>query len=146
MKKIVLAVDESEMTECAAEWIVTNIKFEAGDELHLVHVTKAFQKSSDDSVMDKLHARFTCLDGVSLVRKLIQEKESVGFSVGAALVEYIEMVLEKERILDAESKLTLVLGSRERGFFQRAFLGSVSEYCTLNSPCPVVVVKMPVKT
>jgi len=36
----------------------------------------------------------------------------------------------------------LIVGSRELGFFGRAFTGSTSDYCMYNCPCPVIVAKM----
>lgn len=35
----------------------------------------------------------------------------------------------------------LVVGSRGRGAFKRALLGSVSSYVTHNAPCPVVIIR-----
>jgi nucleotide-binding universal stress UspA family protein len=37
----------------------------------------------------------------------------------------------------------LVIGSRGRGGFKRALLGSVSDYVVRNAPCPVVVTSHP---
>ncbi|TKY52463.1 Universal stress protein A protein [Spatholobus suberectus] len=42
--------------------------------------------------------------------------------------------------LDAD---TLVMGSHGYGFFKRALLGSVSDYCAKHAKCPVVIVKHP---
>ncbi|XP_056164080.1 universal stress protein A-like protein [Syzygium oleosum] len=52
----------------------------------------------------------------------------------------------KEAICEAAEKLDiqlLILGSHGRGAIQRAFLGSVSDYCVHNAKCPVLVVKRP---
>jgi nucleotide-binding universal stress UspA family protein len=37
----------------------------------------------------------------------------------------------------------IVIGSRGRGGFKRALLGSVSDYVVRNAPCPVVVTSHP---
>lgn len=37
----------------------------------------------------------------------------------------------------------IVIGSRGRGGFRRALLGSVSDYVVRNAPCPVVVTSQP---
>ncbi|KAF8033070.1 hypothetical protein BT93_D1842 [Corymbia citriodora subsp. variegata] len=52
----------------------------------------------------------------------------------------------KEAICEAAEKLDvqlLILGSHSRGAVQRAFLGSVSDYCVHNAKCPVLVVRKP---
>jgi nucleotide-binding universal stress UspA family protein len=41
----------------------------------------------------------------------------------------------------AEGADLLVVGSRGRGTFARALLGSVSQRCAMHAPCPVVIVR-----
>jgi len=60
------------------------------------------------------------------------------------LCTYIEKMMDKNNKAmgeDLAKEFTLVVGSRELGFFSRTFLGSTSEYCVNHCPCPVVVVK-----
>nr|GMD24893.1 universal stress protein A-like protein [Ipomoea batatas]GMD27725.1 universal stress protein A-like protein [Ipomoea batatas]GME19201.1 universal stress protein A-like protein [Ipomoea batatas] len=50
----------------------------------------------------------------------------------------------KEAICEAVERLNvhlLVLGTHSRGALQRAFLGSVSNYCVHHAKCPVLVVR-----
>ncbi|EOA25108.1 hypothetical protein CARUB_v10018416mg, partial [Capsella rubella] len=50
----------------------------------------------------------------------------------------------KEVICNAVQKLKadmLVMGTHDYGFFKRALLGSVSEYCAKRVRCPVIIVK-----
>lgn len=59
-------------------------------------------------------------------------------SAGRAICHYLEKMSEV-----AADDVLLVLGSRELGFFKRAFIGSTSEYCVRNCHCPVSVIKLP---
>ncbi|KAF3495391.1 hypothetical protein DY000_02056898 [Brassica cretica] len=50
----------------------------------------------------------------------------------------------KEVIRNVVQKLKadmLVIGTHDYGFFKRALLGSVSEYCAKRVKCPVIIVK-----
>lgn len=60
-----------------------------------------------------------------------------GASIGESLCAYAE-----DQAIEDPSMI-LVIGSRELGFFDKAFLGSVGEYLVKNSSCPVLVVKSP---
>jgi nucleotide-binding universal stress UspA family protein len=44
--------------------------------------------------------------------------------------------------VSADSNVVLVLGTRELGFFSRAFLGSVADYCVHHASVPVLVVRL----
>ncbi|OMO51886.1 Universal stress protein A [Corchorus capsularis] len=55
----------------------------------------------------------------------------------------------KDKICEASEKMgidLLILGSRGLGMIQRAFLGSVSDYCAHYAKCPVLIVKPPKET
>jgi nucleotide-binding universal stress UspA family protein len=61
-------------------------------------------------------------------------------SSGAAICEYVKNLPSKR-----DDDLILIMGSRELGFFKRAFLGSTSEHVVRNCHCPVMIVKLPHK-
>ncbi|XP_027350908.1 universal stress protein PHOS32-like isoform X1 [Abrus precatorius] len=51
-----------------------------------------------------------------------------------------EVICEMSEKLGAD---VLVMGSHGYGFIKRSFLGSVSDYCSQNVKCPVLIVKNP---
>jgi nucleotide-binding universal stress UspA family protein len=66
--------------------------------------------------------------------------EHPGAEVETRVIEGHPAPVLIEAALDAQ---LLVVGSRGHGAFAGMLLGSVSEHCVSNSPCPVVVVRHP---
>ncbi|SDL20129.1 Nucleotide-binding universal stress protein, UspA family [Glycomyces sambucus] len=62
---------------------------------------------------------------------------------GQVQVERTTVMGHPARVLTeaAEGAALLVLGGRGRGGFKGMLLGSVSQHCVANGPCPVVVVR-----
>ena len=60
-----------------------------------------------------------------------------------AIAEFVTETITDLQGKDASVKpnVILVMASRGMGQVQRWFVGSVSDYCVHNCPCPVVVVK-----
>lgn len=72
--------------------------------------------------------------------------EAVGQAVGPeSTVRVRPLVVQghpADALLDAAKGADLlVVGSRGRGGFASALLGSVSQHCTFHAPCPVVVIR-----
>ncbi|MEU2164056.1 universal stress protein [Streptomyces chengbuensis] len=76
-------------------------------------------------------------------RGLVEEVRDVLGESGASQVhERLVRGDAAEVLLDAaEGAQALVVGSRGRGGFRRALLGSVSHQCAIHATCPVVIVR-----
>ncbi|MEU2110853.1 universal stress protein [Streptomyces sp. NPDC019507] len=76
-------------------------------------------------------------------RGLVEEVRDVLGESGASQVhERVVRGDAAEVLLDAaEGAQALVVGSRGRGGFRRALLGSVSHQCAIHASCPVVIVR-----
>ncbi|XP_062026799.1 universal stress protein PHOS34-like [Rosa rugosa] len=162
MKKIVVAVDESEESMHALSWCLGNLSSQKATAaantstslvllyvkppppLHSSYDAAGYMFSKNDVVaaMEKY--------GNDMINSVMQRAEAVykNFNVNANV--NIERVVgsgdPKDVICSAVEKLradTLVMGSHGYGFFKRALLGSVSDYCAKHVECPVVIVKHP---
>ncbi|GLT71907.1 hypothetical protein SLA2020_438910 [Shorea laevis] len=86
--------------------------------------------------------------GNELVNSVMERTEAIIRNYGTNInVERITGSGDaKDVICSTVGKLgadTLVMGSHGYGFFKRALLGSVSDYCAKHVKCPVVIVKHP---
>jgi nucleotide-binding universal stress UspA family protein len=155
-RTVVVAVDDSETADYAFKF-ATETLLKANDHLRLIHC-QPFHEVEDVAVgafaaVPIYSAGKVDENSVAVAKKYAKKchdlkianyKEDIILedgSVGAAICNYIERLPQK-----APEDVILVLGSRELGFFGRAFLGSVSEHCVRNAHCPVTIVKLPKKT
>jgi nucleotide-binding universal stress UspA family protein len=152
-RMVVVAIDDSSSSMNAFEWAVKNL-LKPEDHLRLIHV-QPFHEVTDviasaEMAVPIYSAGKVREDSLEIAKKFAKICRELGIkdfkediiledgSAGAAICEYIEALPQKK----AED-VVLVLGSRELGFFKRAFLGSVSEHCVRHAHCPVVVIKLP---
>lgn len=151
-----MAIDRSETASHAFEYVVEHIR-RPQDHLRLIHV-QPYHEVADVvsgghmSAVPIYSAGKVRQESIDIAQKYAAKCKNLGIedfkediiledgSSGAAICEYIEGFSASEK-----ASATLVLGSRELGFFGRAFLGSTSEHCVRHCPCPVLVVKMPKK-
>jgi nucleotide-binding universal stress UspA family protein len=157
-RTVVLAVDDSETARHAFDWAVSNLLNKEHDHLRLIHV-QPFHEVTDviasaEMAVPVYSAGKVREDSLNIARKYAKICKETGIlnfkediiledgSAGAAICEYIEGMKKESK----EQQITLVLGSRELGFFGRAFIGSTSEHCVRHCSCPVVVVKLPPKS
>ena len=152
-RRIVVAVDEGEESTHALSWCLANVVSSSGaqDTLVLLHVRRPRPVYA---AMDS--------SGYMLSSDLMASVERHANAISAAAVEKakhicaayphvkVETVVEggdpRDVICDATDKMgadLLVMGSHGYGLIQRAFLGSVSNYCAQNCKCPVLIVKRP---
>jgi len=155
--RIVVAVDESEESMYALSWCLTNLLSQetktnntvvllyvkppppayssldptghlfAGD---VVATMEKYSRDSANSVMNRAEEVYRGFNTTT-----IKLEKKIGSSGDAKNV--ICVAVEK---LGAD---VLVMGSHDYGFFKRALLGSVSDYCSKHVKCPLVVVKRP---
>ncbi|KAL2535489.1 Adenine nucleotide alpha hydrolase-like superfamily protein [Forsythia ovata] len=148
-RKIVVAVDESEESMYALSWCLRNLlsqnrkptttlillyikpPLDVTGYLFAGDVIATMEKHNSDltnSVMSRAEAIYKNFEPTVKVEKKIGSGDA------------------KNAICLAVEKLgadILVMGCHDYGFFKRALLGSVSDYCAKHVKCPLVVVKRP---
>ncbi|KAL5714298.1 hypothetical protein ACHQM5_016279 [Ranunculus cassubicifolius] len=159
LKCVVVAVDSSEESMKSLRWALDNLKFESPSTatLHILTVQpppslssginpgaipfggpkfsevpafaaaiEAHQKRISDAIID--HALKICED----------EKTQINIETKIVVGDAKEVICQVVEQLKAD---LLVMGSHSYGPIKRMFLGSVSNYCTNQAQCPVMVVK-----
>eukprot|EP00270_Netrium_digitus_P003314 TRINITY_DN137_c0_g1_i2.p1 TRINITY_DN137_c0_g1~~TRINITY_DN137_c0_g1_i2.p1 ORF type:complete len:171 (-),score=43.89 TRINITY_DN137_c0_g1_i2:137-649(-) len=150
MKKIIVAVDQSEESTHSLKWALENI-IQPTDRVHLLHaqpypaiyagiVGRAGLSVSPGVIASlKKHEEEISLQILKEAKALCDEKK--------INVEFDVIVGEpRESICDAVDQLgadLLVMGSHGYGAIKRALIGSVSNFCVHHAKCPVVVVRKP---
>eukprot|EP00475_Leptophrys_vorax_P031844 TRINITY_DN4852_c0_g1_i1.p1 TRINITY_DN4852_c0_g1~~TRINITY_DN4852_c0_g1_i1.p1 ORF type:complete len:172 (+),score=34.30 TRINITY_DN4852_c0_g1_i1:112-627(+) len=120
-------------------WTSENLNVLHGDSTSKVHDdSKSIMANHRECVDRSLLDRKIVTTGITVSEVVLCQNDSVEFSAGSAICEYVESLMD---LVDVES-CHLIVGSKEKGFFEKAFLGSVSEYCVKHAVCPVTVVKM----
>ncbi|XP_010523981.1 PREDICTED: universal stress protein A-like protein [Tarenaya hassleriana] len=150
-RKIVVAVDEGAESMNALSWSLANL-FPSGSDNTLI----LLYVKPPPPPYSSLDATGYMISGnmMEAVEKYGSELvESVMARAQAVCRKFTSHILvqrvvgrgdAKEVICNTVEKLradTLVMGSHGYGFFKRALLGSVSEYCAKRARCPVIIVK-----
>ncbi|KAI3467077.1 hypothetical protein Pfo_023740 [Paulownia fortunei] len=148
-KKVMVAIDGSEFSLYALEWTLENLR-ETLENSKLVIFTA--QPVAD---LGYLYAASFGAAPAKLVRSvqendkrsaeaLLEKAKDICSQHGVAADTFTEVGDPKEAICEAVEKLNiqlLVLGTHGRKALQRAFLGSVSNYCVHSAKCPVLGVR-----
>ncbi|TKY61724.1 Universal stress protein A protein [Spatholobus suberectus] len=153
-RKIVVAVDESEESMFALSWCITNLIADTPNvklvllyvkpppPLHFLNAAWYMFSSKTISAMEEY--------GKDLANSVMERAEAICKNLKTANSIKMERVVgcgdAKDVICSAVQKLeadTLVLGTHGYGFFKRALVGSVSDYCVKYAKCAVVIVKQP---
>jgi nucleotide-binding universal stress UspA family protein len=143
-KTIIVGSDISDHSHQATKWAMSNL-YREGDVIHLVHCFQPLQPavgphysympSEEEQANWRKQQAHTLEEDMKVAKAL---NESVKFkAVLIAGDPRDEMVPYAEK----NEASAIVVGSRGRGAFKRALLGSVSTHIVHHSPVPVVVVR-----
>ncbi|GLJ11121.1 hypothetical protein SUGI_0143650 [Cryptomeria japonica] len=149
VKKIMVAVDESEFSHYALEWALNNLQLYGKDVSLVVLHAQPFIAINSAATMG--------VTPPELIEVLLNQQKQVSEALLARAKEIcaqknvnVETMVEigdpKDAICDAAEKMQidlLVLGNHGYGMVKRALLGSVSSYCVHHAKCPVLVVRKP---
>ncbi|KAK6937294.1 UspA [Dillenia turbinata] len=152
-RKIVVAVDESEESMYALSWCLSNLNVhDPNTTLVLLYVKPpppAYSSLDATGFLfpDELLATMEKYSK-KLVDSVMHKAEAIyrDFGVAVKVEKKVGRGDAKDVICATVNKLgvdILVMGTHGYGFFKRALLGSVSEYCSKHVKCPVLVVKHP---
>lgn len=147
-----IAIDESDCSHYAVEWALTNLKSTLTSDAGILLFTVISNDYSGLIAGSYGVALPELLTSIQENQKksaiaLLEKAKELCAKHGIADVETLyEFGNAKDAICDAVEKYhvqLLVIGSHSKGAIQRAFLGSVSNYCVNNAKCPVMVVRKP---
>ncbi|PKI33598.1 hypothetical protein CRG98_046009 [Punica granatum] len=144
--KVMVAIDNSECSRYALSWALRNL---LSSDSHLIifsaqpvlEFSYFFITSTYADLVSDLQENLK-----SATLALLKEAKDVCSQHGIVSETATEVGQPKEVICEAVKKhdiQLLVMGSHGRGAIQRAFLGSVSDYCIHNAKCPVLVIRKP---
>ncbi|KAL8137612.1 hypothetical protein V2J09_003613 [Rumex salicifolius] len=158
-KKVMIAIDGSDCSNFAVEWAVSNLRpvLDSGAEIILFTAVSTDYSGVAAASYGTAHYTNPVLVALDLVATNQEKQEELAIAIlnkaknvcanyGIDAETVYESGSPKEEICEAVDKYQvqlLVLGSHGKGTIQRAFLGSVSNYCVNNAKCPVMVVRKP---
>ncbi|WP_284581563.1 universal stress protein [Streptomyces sp. 2P-4] len=135
--RIVVGLEGSSSSQAALRWAVRYAGLVGGR----VEAVTAWEVPGEASW--SAPAVDVTFDEEDAERRLVEEVRTVLGEDGASLVHErlvhghpVEVLVDAARGADM-----LVVGSRGRGGFRRALLGSVSQQVALHAPCPVTIVR-----
>ncbi|KAJ6796724.1 universal stress protein A-like protein isoform X1 [Iris pallida] len=146
--KVMVAVDESDCSQYALKWALRNLRHSLAPPIVLFTVQNL-------ASLTYLPAASFGVPPPELIQSVQDHQKKIALGIldrakelcaqeGIIAETVTEVGDPKEAICEAAEKLKinlLILGNHGRGALQRAFLGSVSNYCVHNAKCPVLVVK-----
>ncbi|KAK3103142.1 hypothetical protein FSP39_016783 [Pinctada imbricata] len=142
--KVVIAMDGSQHSNNAFQWYIDNVH-RSDNKVILVHcpeyrsLTNAPYLTCDPDKMSEL-ARKEESNIKLLVARLREDIDKYGingFTVRAAGKPGEAII----KLAQAENATMIVIGSRGLGTLRRTFMGSVSDYVTHHTTCPVIIVR-----
>ncbi|EFJ18702.1 hypothetical protein SELMODRAFT_112416 [Selaginella moellendorffii] len=145
-KKVIVAIDESQESIRALRYALDTV-VQPGDGLVLLHsqfMPHSYVGPGGPGTTLRLVLAFS-IENENSSKVLLDKAKRI---CGDANVHHPELLMAtgdpRDSICDAVEKIhadLLVMGSRGHGAIKRTFLGSVSDYCTHNAKCPVLIVR-----
>ncbi|XP_027350909.1 universal stress protein PHOS32-like isoform X2 [Abrus precatorius] len=160
-RRVLVAVDAGEESAYALSWSLKNIVFQnSRDTLILLYVkhhqsfftpfdatgrmddpqTPPILFSSEINATIEKYSQDVADCVIEKAKKLCKHLQHVKVETRVESGDPREVICEMSEKLGAD---VLVMGSHGYGFIKRSFLGSVSDYCSQNVKCPVLIVKNP---
>ncbi|KAF3431886.1 hypothetical protein FNV43_RR26622 [Rhamnella rubrinervis] len=148
-KKVMVAIDESECSHYALQWALQHLAPTILDSQLIIFTVQPFVNlgltvaASFGSTPPELIASLQ-ENQKKAALALLEKAKDICAKHGVEAKTITEFGEPREAICGAVEKLDiqlLVLGSHSRGVIERAFLGSVSNYCVHHAKCPVLVVR-----
>ncbi|XP_078160074.1 universal stress protein PHOS32-like isoform X2 [Carex rostrata] len=155
-RKIVVAVDDGEESIFALQWCLRNF------------VSSSATTSSPRDTLVLVYARpsppvYAAMDGTAIMfsAEITASLDKYSRDLADSIMDRAQKICKdynvkvdvKVTLGDAREVLcgtverikadVLVMGSHGYGFIKRALIGSVSDYCSKNAECPVLIVKRP---
>ncbi|BFZ25709.1 hypothetical protein BsWGS_28748 [Bradybaena similaris] len=147
MRRHLLALDGKEQSEYAFEWYLNNV-YRPGDEVVLFHCSQFVLNlglpgaaANVEQVSKKVQESLKKADDItSLANEKLKTRGIKGYVVIKSGMKPEEAILQT---VGEENVSHVIMGTRNLGPLQRAFIGSVSSAVVANAKVPVTIVKMP---
>ncbi|XP_073004480.1 universal stress protein A-like protein [Typha latifolia] len=148
LKKVMVAIDESECSHYALEWALDHLRdslssplvvFTAQPYANVGYMAAASYGTPPPELIQSVQEH-----NKKMSLAILEKAKEICSRRGVITETTTEVGDPKEVICEAVDKLNidlLILGSNSRGALERFFVGSVSNYCLHNANCPVLVVK-----
>jgi nucleotide-binding universal stress UspA family protein len=145
--RILLAMDDSEFSEAAANAVISQVKSE-GAEVKLIRVLDPFPLVEAEKMGSKEYPNFAAAltklrnEAIWQLRKTAEKLQTLGFKVTQTVVEEGDA---RDIILDCADQWRaglIVVGSHGRKGIQRLLMGSVSEAVSRYAACSVEIVRL----
>ncbi|XP_074311710.1 universal stress protein A-like protein [Silene latifolia] len=153
VRKIMVAMDESEESMFALSWCLKNIIVthpSSEYQLVILHAKRPVlvYHGFDTSALLFSHDALSSLDrrDTDMAHWLLQKAEKLCKEYEVKMERRIEDGDPRDVICEMVNVIMpdlLVMGSHGYGLISRAIMGSVSNHCVQHASCPVLVVKMP---
>ncbi|KAI7840666.1 hypothetical protein COHA_005588 [Chlorella ohadii] len=150
---LLLAVDDSDVSETVLEWTIDNV-YKQGDEIHLLHIIPVPMPEviggigAMDSIVTVDPDPQTDLKHIAdakefMKRRFVTKLASRNIAYKVEIVHFLtdndsigEAVCKRAEALNAAA---VVMAKHQRGAIAEFFLGSVTKYCTHHCKQPLVV-------